>query len=186
MSEQASSRIIEVVEYRPSWVDEFQSYAKRLQLSLDGLVIGIEHVGSTSVMGLVAKPIIDIDIVISSRVVLGQVLQRLAAIGYKHIGNDGIPGREALGWPEERRHHLYVCAVNAPNLHNHLIFRDYLREHPEAANAYGQLKKELAQQHRRDAESYCEAKTEFIQQTVETATAQYSDRTFQPQASAKD
>ena len=180
MSEQTSSRLIEVVEYRPSWVDEFQRYAKRLQQSLDGLVIGIEHVGSTSVAGLAAKPIIDIDIVISSRVVLGQVLQRLVTIGYEHIGNDGIPGREALGWSGERRHHLYVCAVNTPNLHNHLIFRDYLREHSEVADAYGQLKKRLAQQYKRDAESYCEAKTEFIQQTVEIATARYNDRTFQP------
>lgn len=186
MSEQISYRIIEVVEYQPSWVDEFQRYANRLQQSLDGLVIGIEHVGSTSVAGLAAKPIIDIDIVISSRVVLGQVLQRLETIGYKHIGNDGIPGREALKWPGERRHHLYVCAVNAPNLHNHLIFRDYLREHPEIADAYGQLKKKLAQQYRQDAESYCDAKTDFIQQIVETATAQYSDRTFQPQASIED
>ena len=180
MSEQTNLRTIEVVEYQPSWVDEFQSYAKRLQQSLDGLVIGIEHVGSTSVPGLAAKPIIDIDIVISSRVVLDQVLQRLATIGYKHIGNDGIPGREALKWPGERRHHLYVCAVNAPNLHNHLIFRDYLREHSEVADVYGQLKKKLAQQYRQDAESYCEAKTDFIQQTVETATARYSNRTFQP------
>ncbi|MGB3789513.1 MAG: GrpB family protein [Phormidesmis sp.] len=186
MSEQISSRIIEVVEYQPSWVDEFQNYAKRLHQSLDGLIIGVEHVGSTSVTGLAAKPIIDIDIVISSRVVLGRVLQRLATIGYKHIGNDGIPGREALGWPGERRHHLYVCAVNAPNLHNHLIFRDYLREHPEVADAYGQLKKRLAQQYKRNAESYCDAKTEFIQQTVETATAQYSDRTFQPRASTEN
>ena len=133
MSEQTSSRIIEVVEYRPSWVDEFQSYAKLLQQSLGDLVIGVEHVGSTSVAGLAAKPIVDIDIVISSRIVLGQVLQKLATISYKHIGNDGIPGREAFKWPGERRHHLYVCAVNAPNLHNHLIFRDYLRAHPEVA-----------------------------------------------------
>lgn len=179
MSEQTSSRIIEVVDYQPSWPDEFQSYAERLKQSLDGLVIGIEHVGSTSVTGLAAKPIIDIDIVISSRAVLGQVLQRLETIGYKHIGNDGIPGREAFKWPGEKRHHLYVCAVNAHNLHNHLIFRDYLREHPEAADAYGQLKKRLAHQYKQDADFYCEAKTEFIQQIVETATAQYSDRTFQ-------
>ena len=186
MPEQSNSRIIEVVEYQPNWVDEFQGYANQLRQSLDGSVIGIEHVGSTSVIGLAAKPIIDIDVVISSRVVLGRVLQRLATIGYKHVGNDGIPGREAFEWPGERRHHLYVCAVNAHNLYNHLIFRDYLREHHEVADTYGQLKKRLAQQHRQDAESYCEAKTGFIRQIVEVATAQYSDQTFQPQTSTKD
>lgn len=182
MSKQANSRIIEVVDYQSTWIDEFQRYAEQLKPILEGLVIGIEHVGSTGVVGLAAKPIIDIDIVISSRVVLERVLQKLATAGYKHIGNDGIPGREAFAWPSERRHHLYVCAVNARNLHNHLIFRDYLREHPEVAAAYGQLKKRLAQKCRQDAEAYCEAKTEFIQRTIETATARYSDRTFQPQA----
>ena len=180
MSEQTSSRIIEVVEYQPSWVDEFQGYAERLQQALGNLAIGIEHVGSTSVPGLAAKPIIDIDIVISSRVVLGQVLRRLETIDYRHIGNDGILGREAFQWTGKRRHHLYVCAVNAPNLHNHLIFRDYLREHSEVADVYGQLKKKLAQQYRQDADAYCEAKTDFIQQVVATATAQYNDWTFQP------
>ena len=162
-----------------TWVNEFQSYAERLKPLLEGLVVGIEHVGSTSVVGLAAKPIIDIDVVISSRVVLGQVLQQLAVAGYEHIGNDGIPGREAFAWPSERRHHLYVCAVNTHNLHNHLIFRDYLREHSEVAFTYGQLKKKLAERYKRDAESYCEAKTGFIQQTIETATAIYGEHTFQ-------
>ena len=179
MSEQIGSRIVEVVEYKSTWANEFQSYAKQIRPLLEGLIIGIEHVGSTSVVGLAAKPIIDIDVVISSRVILEQVLQRLAVAGYEHIGNDGIPGREAFAWPSERRHHLYVCAVNARNLHNHLIFRDCLREHSEVAAAYGQLKKKLAERYRQDAESYCEAKTGFIQQTIETATAIYSEQTFQ-------
>ena len=180
MSKHASSRIIEVVDYQSTWIDEFQNYAEQLKPLLKGLVIRIEHVGSTSVVGLAAKPIIDIDIIISSRVVLERVLQKLSTAGYRHIGNDGISGREAFAWPSEKRHHLYVCAVNAGNLHNHLIFRDYLREHSEVAATYGQLKKRLAQKYRQDAESYCEAKTEFIQKTVETATARYSDQTFQP------
>ncbi|MGC1307269.1 MAG: GrpB family protein [Phormidesmis sp.] len=179
MPEKIGSRIIEVVEYKPTWVDEFQSYSEQLKPLLKGSIIGIEHVGSTSVVGLAAKPIIDIDIVISSRVILEQVLQKLAVAGYKHIGNDGIPGREAFAWPSERRHHLYVCAVNSHNLHNHLIFRDYLRKNSEVAVTYGQLKKKLAEKYKRDAESYCEAKTGFIQQTVETATTIYSEQTFQ-------
>ena len=183
MAEQGSSRIIEVVDYQPVWVDEFYSYAEQLKPVLEGSVIGIEHVGSTSVVGLAAKPIIDIDIVISSRVVLGQVLHMLATAGYQHTGNSGVPGREAFAWPSGKRHHLYVCAVNAPNLHNHLIFRDYLRAHSEVADTYGQLKKRLAREYRQDAEAYSKAKTEFIQQTLETATACYGNQTFQPKAS---
>lgn len=178
MAKQGSSRTIEVIDYQPVWVDEFYSYAERLRPLLEGLVVGIEHIGSTSVVGLAAKPIVDIDIVISSRVVLEQVLHKLATAGYQHTGNNGVPGREAFKWPNGKRHHLYVCAVNAPNLHNHLIFRDYLRAHSEVADIYGQLKKRLAQKYRQDAESYSKAKTEFIQQTVETATAYYNDLTF--------
>ena len=180
MSSQISSRIIEVVDYRPEWINEFQSYSRQLKPVLEGLAIGIEHIGSTSVVGLAAKPIIDIDIIISSRVVLGRVLQKLATIGYRHVGNEGVPGREAFAWPGERRHHLYVCAVNAQNLHNHLLFRDYLREHSEIADDYGRLKKKLAHRYRQDADAYCEAKTEFIQRTIETAIACYSNQTFQP------
>lgn len=179
MLDEVSSRVVEVVDYRPEWTEEFQNYARQLKPLLEGLVVGIEHIGSTSVVGLAAKPIVDIDVVISSRIVLKPVLKKLATAGYRHIGNNSVPGREAFAWPGKRRHHLYVCAVNAPNLHNHLIFRDYLRSHPKAAAIYGQLKKELSQQYRQDAESYCEAKTEFIQQTIETATALYHDQTLQ-------
>ena len=86
MAKHVSSRIIEVVDYQSTWVDEFQHYAQQLNPLLKDLVIGIEHVGSTSVMGLAAKPIIDIDIIISSRVVLERVLKKLSMAGYRHIG----------------------------------------------------------------------------------------------------
>ena len=111
------------------------------------------------------------------------MLYKLATVGYQHTGNNGILGREAFAWPSGKRHHLYVCAVNTPNLHNHLIFRDYLRAHSEVADTYGQLKKRLAREYRQDVEAYSKAKTEFIQQTVETATAYYNDQIFQPKAS---
>lgn len=137
-------RIIEVLEYDPSWAEEFQTYAAGLRSALGNLCMSIEHVGSTSIVGLAAKPVIDIDIdidvVISSRIILKQIIQKLAKLNYEHEGNLGIPGREAFMWPEGKRHHLYVCSVDTPNLHNHLVFRDYLQAHSEAMKAYGELK----------------------------------------------
>jgi len=178
-------RVIEVVEYNPHWVEEFQTYARKLQSALGELVLSIEHVGSTSVRGLAAKPIIDIDVVISSRLILESVIERLAGIHYIHEGNLGIPGREAFTWPTSKRHHVYVCSVDTPNLHNHLIFRDYLRTHPEAVTAYSVLKKELAEKYRYDGDAYGVAKSQFIHETLATAKAAYGFDSFQPVLSSE-
>ena len=104
---------IEVVEYDYSWQEQFQQYASNLDIVLDKLAMSIEHIGSTSVVGLAAKPIIDIDVVISSRLHLKEVIEKLNSIDYVHQGNLGIPGREAFFSPEgTRRHHVYVCSVD--------------------------------------------------------------------------
>ena len=175
-------RTIEVVEYDPAWAEAFQTYAAKLRTALGDLAMSIEHVGSTSVPGLAAKPIIDMDIVISSRLVLEQAIEKLAELNYVHEGNLGIPGREAFMWPQGERHHLYVCSVDTPNLHNHLVFRDYLKAHPKAVSAYSELKKKLAKQYRNDMDAYGQAKTEFIQNILAKAEAEYGFHTFQPEA----
>jgi GrpB-like predicted nucleotidyltransferase (UPF0157 family) len=164
---------VEVFAYDPSWADKFKSYAARLRPVLGELIVEIEHVGSTSVPGLTAKPIIDLDIIISSRVLLEKVITKLATINYVHEGNLGIPGREAFRWPEGERHHLYVCSVDTPNLHNHLMVRDYLREHPEAAFEYSQLKAQLALRHKDDIDSYSAAKSVFIEGILDKAQEKY-------------
>lgn len=180
MADPTPIRIIAVLEYDPNWAEEFQTYAVELRSALGNLVMSIEHVGSTSVVGLVAKPVIDIDVVISSRIVLGQVIQKLAKLNYGHEGNLGIPGREGFMWPEGKRHHLYVCSVDTPNLHNHLVFRDYLRAHSEAVKAYGELKRELSERYINDMDAYGEAKTDFIQSIIAKAEASYGFHAFQP------
>ena len=173
-------KTITVKPYDPDWAEEFKEYKQRLDSALGDLALSIEHVGSTSVKGLAAKPIIDIDIVISSRLILSSVIQRLKQIGYIHEGNTGIPGRESFRWPEGKRHHLYVCSVDTPNLHNHLIFRDYLRTHPEAAKAYAELKLALAHKYRNNMDAYGEAKSTFIQDILTRAKEEYGFHTFQP------
>ena len=160
-----------IVEYDPAWPIMFAAYAAPLNTALGNLALSVEHIGSTSVVGLAAKPIIDIDIVISSRLVLKDVISTLAGLGYAHEGDLGIPGRESFAAPAGEPLHLYVCSVDTPNLHNHLLFRDYLRQHPETAEAYGHLKNELARTHRNDRDAYTEAKTVFIRGVLARARA---------------
>ncbi|MEM9540459.1 MAG: GrpB family protein [Cyanobacteria bacterium P01_E01_bin.42] len=173
---------IEICEYDPSWAKAFRDYAFTLQSVLGQLAMSIEHIGSTSVVGLAAKPIIDIDIAISSRLLLQETIAQLAKLNYTHQGNLEIPGREAFIQPQgTKQHHLYVCSVDTPNLHNHLIFRDYLRTHPDTVQEYGNLKKQLVQECGGDRNAYTMAKTEFIESILAKADAEYGFHTLQPQ-----
>ena len=171
---------VEVVDYSSHWPSEFEALAAPIRAALGDLALAVEHIGSTSVPGLAAKPIIDLDVVISSRLKLPETLARLAALGYVHRSNLGIPGREAFHWIGPKRHHLYVCAVDTPSLRQHLLFRDYLRAHPAEAQAYGELKKRLAEQHRNDREAYGLAKTDFATRILSRAEAEYGSHQFQP------
>ena len=169
--------MIHIVNYDPQWPEVFTDLRGVLAIAIDTLVLSIEHVGSTSVPGLSAKPIIDIDIVIESSNLLPSVVDRLECLGYIHQGNLGISGREAFRriaedvprshvkrtWPE---HHVYVCPHDSPELARHLAFRNYLRQHPEQAVAYGNLKHEIAQCGARDRDAYTQAKTDFIERRL--------------------
>ena len=137
-----------------------------LTSALGQLAIGIEHVGSTSVEGLSAKPIIDIDVVIEDYTVLEEVVSALGAIGYRHERNLGIPGREAFkydGKDHLRKHHLYVCPADSPELKRHVSFRDYLRTHSDAVREYSHIKEEGAKRYPNDIERYIEHKSPFIE-----------------------
>ncbi len=141
----------------------FADLHARIEPALRGIALAIEHVGSTSVPGLAAKPIIDIDAVIPSPTEMPAAIDRLAALGYVHSGNLGIAGREAFESPAALpAHHLYVCLKGGSALRNHLAVRDYLRRNPAAAAAYGRLKIQLAEQFPYDIESYLAAKTDFL------------------------
>jgi GrpB-like predicted nucleotidyltransferase (UPF0157 family) len=152
-----------IVDHDPQWAEVFAQLRSTLAAALGELAVAIEHVGSTAVPGLPAKPIIDIDVVIPSSAHLPEAITRLATLGYIHQGDLGIPGREAFAAPEATpAHHLYVCSIDCDELHRHRLFRDYLLSHPDAANAYGALKKAAAALHREDRAAYTEAKSEFV------------------------
>ena len=154
-----------ILPYDAGWEQDFRAIEGELREALGDLALRIEHVGSTAVKGLCAKPIIDIDVVIDDRAGLEAVIAALGRIGYQHEGNLGIEGREAFkyeGKAHLRRHHLYVCARDSAELKRHLAFRDYLRANPAAARAYGKLKEEGASLYPDDIEAYIAHKAPFI------------------------
>ena len=155
-----------VLPYDEQWKQDFLRIKAELTNALGQLTIGIEHVGSTSVRGLSAKPIIDIDVVMIDYTVWEDVASALGEIGYQHEGNLGIVGREAFrydGKEHLKKHHLYVCPEDSPELKRHIAFRDYLRTHPDAVREYSHIKEEGAKQYSNDIERYIEHKSPFIE-----------------------
>ena len=155
-----------VLPYDEQWKQDFLKIKSELTDALGQLAIRIEHIGSTSVQGLSAKPIIDIDVVIKDHSVLESVISALGIIGYQHEGNLGIEGREAFkydGKEHLQKHHLYVCTEDSPELKRHIAFRDYLRSHPSAVREYSLIKEQGAKQYPTEIEHYIEHKTPFIE-----------------------
>ena len=137
-----------VLPYDAAWESAFEAIRAEIQTALGDLMLGIEHVGSTSVKGMSAKPCIDIDVVIRDYSVFDAVVQKLDAIGYIHEGDLGIKDREAFKYadkPHLMTHHLYVCPRDSEELHRHIVFRDFLRENPEAVKKYSRVKETAAQ-----------------------------------------
>jgi GrpB-like predicted nucleotidyltransferase (UPF0157 family) len=161
-----------IVDYDPHWPDLFEELRAPVVAALGDLAVGIEHVGSTAVPGLAAKPIIDMDVVVPSAADIPEAIRRLASLGYVHRGDLGIPGREAFTPPAGKpRHHLYVCAIDNEELGRHRSFRDHLLTHPEDARAYGALKKAAARRYAEDRVAYNEAKTPFVEAVLQRASS---------------
>ena len=155
-----------VLPYDAQWEQAFIRIRDEIQEALGPLALSIEHVGSTSVRGLSAKPIIDIDVVIRDDTVFDAVVAALEAIGYHHEGDLGIPAREAFkydGKEHLQKHHLYVCPQDSAELKRHMAFRDYLRAHPEAVREYSRIKEEGAARYPDDIEQYIQYKSPFIE-----------------------
>jgi GrpB-like predicted nucleotidyltransferase (UPF0157 family) len=159
-----------IVDYDPAWPVHFEMLHAVVASALGDLALTVEHVGSTAVPGLAAKPIIDMDVVIPSRSDVPTAVDRLSRLGYKHRGDLGIAGREAFSHPPGLPpHHLDVCARDSEELMHHILFRDYLRAHPDEARAYAQLKRRAASVFREDRDAYTEAKSVFVEELLQLA-----------------
>ena len=152
-----------IQDYDPCWPQLFETLRSRIEAAIQGMAAAIEHVGSTAVPGLAAKPIIDVDVLLISASHLPLVIAKLASIGYEHRGDLGVAGREAFRIPpNDLPHHLYVCPSSSPEYRRHISFRDYLRTHPADANGYASLKRELVRTFGDDREAYTQAKSRFV------------------------
>jgi GrpB-like predicted nucleotidyltransferase (UPF0157 family) len=179
-----SGKPVLIEDYAPTWMKEFEHLAQVYTTHLNGLITAIEHIGSTAVPGLCAKPVIDIDIVIDSRVQLNGIIPILTGLGYEYLGEVAIPDRfvfrpSSTFVPKDhsgrvwQKHHLYCCLKGSAALRNHLILRDALKNDEILAQEYGALKKRLARASN-NMDEYVMGKTKFI--TAILATGGMSDR----------
>ena len=156
-----------VLPYDSAWKTAFEDIRAELDAALGNLAIAIEHVGSTSVVGMSAKPIIDIDVVIPDYTAFDAVVQTLAKIGYTHEGDLGIKDREAFKYtdkPHLQKHHLYVCPQNSAELHRHITFRDFLRRNPDAVKTYSAVKETAAALYPDDIDGYINHESPCIEE----------------------
>jgi len=162
--------------YDPRWPREFERLRQRALTALGDLAVAVEHVGSTAIPGLASKPVIDLDIVVSSPEGVIVALDRLATVGYEREGRSGVVatvgGLTAAHWPPgERRHHLYIVIAGSPIHRERLAFRDYLRAHPEQTQRYADLKLHAARDAAGDWERYAQLKQEFVRRVLRVALA---------------
>jgi GrpB-like predicted nucleotidyltransferase (UPF0157 family) len=164
-----------IVEYNPRWAEMFAEEKARIREALDGLKVAVEHVGSTSVPGLAAKPIIDILAVVPDSGTAEKTIAPLTVLGYEYRGELGIPGRLYFAkGSRPHTHHLHMYPRDHPETERLLLFRDYLLANPNAAHEYAELKRALADKFRNDRDAYTGAKSDFIKYIE--ANARYSSR----------
>jgi len=170
----ASMTVTLVQKYNPEWPTWFASIRQVLEASLGDVYLRIEHVGSTSVPGMTAKPIIDIDVVIANGR-FEEIKRELAQLGYIHEGDLCITGREAFDLRNDNLksklppHHLYVCVEDSLELKRHIAFRDYLRGNQRYAEQLSQMKWSLAAEHENDKQAYMEGKSVLVREIIELA-----------------
>ena len=156
-----------VVPYDEAWKNAFEEIKTEIEAEIGALIIGIEHVGSTSVEGMSAKPCIDIDVIIKDYSVFDEIVRKLGVIGYIHEGDLGIKDREAFKYtdkPHLMLHHLYVCPKYSEELRRHITFRDFLRKNPAAVKEYSMVKEKAAALFPDEIEQYIAFKAPCIEE----------------------
>jgi GrpB-like predicted nucleotidyltransferase (UPF0157 family) len=181
-------KIMLIQAYKESWVEDFNTIKGIINDALMNFNISIEHIGSTAVPKLAAKPIIDIDVVYGSNTSFEEIKKGLEKIGYYHNGNQGIVNREVF----KRRilttkhqildcitHHLYVCPADNEELKKHLVFRNYLIANETARNDYQKLKYEIAEAANQDKKQYATLKEVKARDFINSILEKKSPSIFQ-------
>jgi GrpB-like predicted nucleotidyltransferase (UPF0157 family) len=160
---------VELLPHNEKWHELFAEEKARLENSIGAFIVGIEHIGSTSVCGIAAKPILDIALAINKKASGEKCVAPLENIGYQYRGENGIAGRFYFVKGAPRTHHLHMLLADSAPLRDHLLFRDHLRRNPASAEEYDRLKKELASKYPHDRDAYLDGKSTFVEKILEIA-----------------
>lgn len=167
--------IVELEEYNSNWKEEYKREEKLLKEVLGNKIIEIHHIGSTSIEGLKAKPIIDILVVINSLDEINTIEELLKPYDYTNRGPHGVEDRMffAKGPEDARSHYIHFTTLNSNTYYNQIYFKRYLIEHKEYIKDYCVLKEELASKYAGDRPKYTQGKNEFITNVVKLAKEEY-------------
>lgn len=162
--EEPNLRKVEMVPHNPDWKNQFEVEAEQLRRVFGNQLVTIHHIGSTSIPGIYAKPIIDMLPIVQNIQRMAAFDPTMLALGYESLGEFGLPGRRYYrkGGHDHRSHHVHVYEAHNPEVDRHLAFRDYLIAYPTDAKHYSQLKRELAHQHPHDIYAYMDGKNGWI------------------------
>lgn len=161
------TRRVKVVPYNPNWRVAFENESKQVAVALGDNVVAVYHIGSTSILTIHAKPIIDMLVEVREIVKIDERNSAIQALGYEVMGELRIPGRRFFRKDNEagiRTHHVHTFEANSAQVKRHLTFRNYMKAHDEDAQKYSELKQELAKKYPNDIERYMDGKDEFIKQ----------------------
>ena len=169
--------IVELVPHNPKWAKLFEQEKQLLVGTFGETIFAIEHIGSTAIPGIPAKPILDMNVGVESLEIARGMKDRFAGLGYEHrpfVPGQSLEGLQAqelyVRGPETKRTHFaHVTVYGSDFWNNSLLFRDYLQSHPGRAQEYDDLKQKLAQQYGNDRGSYSKGKEQFVLQTLEMA-----------------
>ncbi len=167
------TRKIEVVPHKPRWSELFQEAVEDLTAVFGPEIVAAHHIGSTAIPGILAKPIVDVLLVVRDIDKIDSFNPEMMEQGYRPQGEFGIPARRFFikGSETYRTHHVHVFEDGHAAIDRHLAFRDYLRAHPDQAQAYSRLKDKLARQFPHDIDGYMAGKNGFIKEIERRAEA---------------
>jgi GrpB-like predicted nucleotidyltransferase (UPF0157 family) len=164
--------IVKLAPYTAEWKRLFEQEKARLQAAVGSYVLDVQHIGSTSIPGMVAKPILDIGIAVRSFEKAAVCIEPMVQLGYEYRGENGIPRRHFFVKGAPRTHHVHVNEITSRDWENLVVFRDYLIQHPEIVQEYAQLKQELAQRFPTDRQAYLDGKSPLIERVLQLARSQ--------------
>jgi GrpB-like predicted nucleotidyltransferase (UPF0157 family) len=165
------SGIVRLLEYDARWPGLFAAEEQRIRACCGALPLKLEHIGSTSVPGLCAKPVLDILAGRPRDAAISEYVTALGHAGYVHRGERGVPGREFFRRGDPRAYHVHLVKEGGPLWREYLAFRDYLRAHDQAARRFANVKRGLAARFSTDREAYITAKSPHVEKILRRAGA---------------